>query len=196
MEDKQTVLVGTIDGYIIQWSLTAAKQINRWKVSTAPTAVLKDEYNGNLFWGDSKGSVFALKNAGSNKLSKNNKNTWRFRNGASISHLTSTPNGLLVSSYDNFIYLISQNGGEIIWKKRFAGRIYSEPFIDGGYAIVMTTADSDASIIEMMTGKVVNKISLKDNNIFTNKPFKIGNQLLFPTMSGIFSFSPITCSEN
>jgi outer membrane protein assembly factor BamB len=195
LEDKQTVLLGTRGGDITRWSLSAGRNIQKMKVSAAPTAVLKGRYNRNLFWGDNKGSVFSVKNTNSKGLMKNYKINWRFRNGASISHLTAAPDGLLISSYDNFIYFVSYEDGEIIWKRRFSGRIHSEPFIDGGYAVITTTADSESSIIEMSSGKTINKISLENGNIFTNGPLKLGNQLLFPTLDGIFSFSTGICPD-
>ena len=196
IENTQTVLVGTTDGYIIRRSLNSGRQIRKMKVTTAPTAVLTDQYQQNLFWGDAKGSVFSVKNTDPGINPVKYKSRWQFRNGASISHLVATSNGLLISSYDNFVYFISYEDGEIIWKRRFAGRIDLAPFIGGTYAVILTTVDSDAVVIEMSSGKQVNKISLKDVNLFTNSPTKIGNQLLFPTLNGIFSFSTGICPNN
>jgi outer membrane protein assembly factor BamB len=190
--DEQAIL-GTSDGHIIQWSLIGGKKLGKLKVSTIPTAIVMNTQNRNLLWGDARGSVFAVKNTNLIKSSKKYKNEWQFRNGAKISHLTLTPAGLLVSSDDNFVYLISYEDGEIVWKKRFAGRISTEPFIVGEFALITTTAESDVSVIEMSSGKTVNKISLQDGNGFTNNPVKIGNQMIFPTFDGTFSFSPNGC---
>jgi len=193
--DKEDALIGTADGYIVQWSLGDGKQIGKLKVSTAPTAVTKKSSDRKLFWGDGKGSVFSVKYTGSDKLSQSYKNIWQFRNGAKISHLISTPKGLLVASFDNFLYLISHKDGEIIWKKRFSGRIYSEPLVIDGHVVVITTAESVASIVEINSGKLVNSIALKNDNTFTGNPVKAGNQLIFPTLNGIFSFSSGVCSK-
>jgi outer membrane protein assembly factor BamB len=195
IEHEQAV-AGRMDGYIITWSLSDGRQISKLKVSTMPTAIVMNTQSRNLFWGNAIGSVFSVKNTNAAKPLKNYKIDWRFRNGAKISHLTLTSDGLLVSSDDNFVYFISYENGETIWKKRFAGRISSEPFIVGKFALVMTAAESDVSVIEMSSGKTVNRISLQNGNGFTNNPIKIGQQIIFPTFDGAFSFSHNGCSKN
>lgn len=194
--DKDQALIGTADGYIIQLSLADGKQISKLKVSNAPTTIIRKKSDRKLLWGDGKGSVFSIKYAGPDELSQIYKKVWQFRIGAKISHLVSTPIGVLVSSFDNFLYLISHKDGKIVWKKRFPGRIHSEPFVVDGHVIVITTADSVASIVEIKSGKLVNSITLQDDNIFTGNPVKTGNQLIFPTLNGIFSFSSGVCSKN
>jgi hypothetical protein len=62
---------------------------------------------------------------------------WKLRNGAEISSVTPTAEGLLISSFDNFIYLISENGGKPLWKKRLSGRITAAPLIA---AIILLSA--------------------------------------------------------
>ncbi len=150
-----------------------------------PTAVALDKTDrgGNtLFWGDKKGNLAAF----NVKLRRAN---WTSRKGAEISDIIYTAQGLLVISQDNFLYLISEKSGSLIWKKRFGSRISNAPLVSDHYVILTTVAEPIAFVVELKTGKSVNSISLSTDNLFVGGILQSGNFIIFPTLKGIFAFS-------
>jgi outer membrane protein assembly factor BamB len=178
LENK--IVIGEADNYLTVISMESGKVISRNKTITSPSVILSD--NKSIFWGDERGQVFAVN-------SSNYKTIWKIRNGAAIKDLKITNSGLLISSLDNFIYLISFDEGDRIWKKRLTGRILATPFITESYVVVTVVGDTSASILDLRTGKKVNQISVPDKNYFTDSPILTNDNLLFSTIRGIFSFS-------
>ena len=185
------IIFGTFDKQIILFPLEN-KKISKIKTSSAPNVLFTNDFDRNIIWGDKKGFLnsanFAVE---SEKYFKKN---WKFRNGGEISHIVKTKEGLLITSFDNFVYLISEKNGELIWKRRFSGRIAFEPLIDGKFAVINVVGDSSAYILENSGGKIVNKIYVENNNFFTAPALKIKNKIIFPTYRGLLSFSQKGCS--
>lgn len=167
---------------IVTMSLDEGKIIEELKISDEPTTIFKTETGNDVFWGDKKGFLTSF-NLKSKKIN------WKFRKGAEISNVISTSRGFLVISQDNFLYLISEKSGNLIWKKRLSNRISVQPLILDNYAIFTTIAEPNAVIVELKTGKSVNNITLSTENFFTGSVIKSGNRLIFSTLKGIFAFS-------
>lgn len=178
----EKIFLGTVDQRILSFSIDDGRLIEQWKLPASPTTFVETAGGDHLIWGDGRGSLISF-----NKKSKNKR--WKFRNGAEISHITYTRRGLLISSLDNFIYLISETDGELLWKKRMTGRILGEPQIYGEFLITTTTDDSFASIIALNDGKLVNRITLDDENIFTGQAMQTEGLLIYATRQGILSFA-------
>jgi outer membrane protein assembly factor BamB len=177
-EDKLTVAV---DKEIITFSLENASVLFQSKITAAPTAFL---LLGNkiLFWGDSLGNVYAL-DIVSGKI------FWRFRIGGQISYIIFTSKGILLTSYDNFVYLVSADKGKALWKKRLSGRIIVEPLVTGNFVMVTSLADSDVFVLDLSDGKLVNQFSLTEENLSLSLPLLLDNLLVFITTKGLFVFS-------
>jgi outer membrane protein assembly factor BamB len=177
-EDKLTVAV---DKEIVTFSLENASILFQSKIRSAPTAFL---LLGNkiLFWGDSLGNVYAL-DVVSGKI------FWRFRIGGQISYIIFTSKGILLTSYDNFVYLVSADKGRALWKKRLSGRIVVEPLVTGNFVMVTSLADSDVFVLDLSNGKPVNQFSLTEENLSLSSPLLLDNLLVFITVKGLFVFS-------
>ena len=109
--------------------------------------------------------------------------------GAAVSGIQVFENNLLVTSLDNFVYLISFKGGNILWKKRFPGRIHESVLLKDKFAVISVFGEKNAQIIELEKGQVVDQIMLSDANFFFESPVRVNDQLIFPTLKGIYSFS-------
>ena len=137
--------------------------------------------NDTLLLGDKKGELFMF------DISKK-KEVWKSRYGAEVSDVTSTPYGLLISSFDNFLYLISPKNGKKIWKKRLDGRLAIEPSIANSSVIITTAGSSKSSILDLSSGRLVNQIYLSENNYFVNQAVLTDNLIVFPTAFGLMAF--------
>lgn len=154
-----------------------------------PTAISQSLDRHYLLWGDQKGFVYSFD-------TKLKKIVWRFRSGAQISFLKNTAEGLLIVSNDNFIYLLTEKTGKLIWKKRLAGRITSEPLLTGGFAVFTPLAEPNAVVVELSTGRSVNNINLSGGAFFTGAAISIEEILIFQTSEGIQAFSdPAICRQ-
>lgn len=172
---------------IISVELETGKYIFQKEINSNLTAAYLFS-NNLLIVGNKKGEVFAVET-----YTKNTKNTkksvWRFRSGAEVSNISFTPKGLLVTSFDNFVYLIAPENGEAIWKRRFEGRLSIEPYLYENYLVVITLSGSKAYILDINTGKAVNQIVLNGDNYFVNRPVLKNRFIVFPTARGIFAFT-------
>lgn len=135
-----------------------------------------------LILGNKKGEVFAID-------TKSRKNIWKFRAGAEISNISFTPKGLLVTSFDNFIYLAAAESGRIIWKRRLEGRLIIEPFLITNSIIVVSLGSSKATILDLSDGKPINQVYLFSNNYFVSHPVFNNRIIILPTADGIFAFT-------
>jgi outer membrane protein assembly factor BamB len=141
-----------------------------------------------IYAGDKQGGISAYD-------STNNINLWKIRaGGAQISAITPSPMGLLISSFDNYIYLLSPNGGRRIWKRRLSGRISFEPLIYEKFAVVATLFDPSAAIVELKSGKIINRIVLEPENFFRDGFLVSGNLIVSATADGLTAFADSTDS--
>ena len=165
--------------------------IESFKQPEEMTNILYQPDKRRIIYSDDKGTVYfgILRNGTAPVIRK-------FRNGAEITNISLTRRGLLISSLDNFLYMLSEDNGELIWKRRLGGRISFKPLVEGDYAIVINTSEPVASVVELSTGKIVNKIFLENGDVFTGKPLKSGNKLLLTTQRGIFAFSDSNCPSS
>jgi outer membrane protein assembly factor BamB len=151
------------------------------ETNSAKNFILKEDH---LLLGNSLGEVAKI-------IPGRNKNNvlWKIKTGGSISALIELENEVIISSLDNFLYLYSLESGKLKWKRRVSGRINQSPIIFGSYALVVNSADSYASVIDLSDGKVVNQIQIEEENYFSGPPLIFKNLLLLQTFRGIYFFS-------
>lgn len=139
-----------------------------------------------LIWGNASGNIFALE-------TKTKKQVWKFRNGAEVSFINQVPDGLLITSFDNFVYFLSAKKGKLLWKKRFSGRITIEPLTTNNIAFVSSISDSEVSLLNLSDGKTLNLINLEAEYYQTSTPVIAENFLIIFTAKGLWSFSNNGC---
>jgi len=182
LEKNSEIILGTADKQVVYLSLKDGRTLRKFEIKEQSAVIAEDTDGNNLIVGDRKGSVWSL-----NK--KKQKRRWTLRQGAEISNLLYTAQGLLMSSFDNFVYLVAETSGKLIWKKRLPGRIAAEPQIKDNHIIINSIDESAAFVLELNTGKLINKITLEDDNFFTGESMQLNNLLIYATLRGIVSFS-------
>lgn len=110
----------------------------------------------------------------------------RFRAGAEISYINVAPEGILVTSNDNFLYFLSKDKQKILWRKKFAGRIFPKPLVVGKWGIVAVTGETELLIVDLTNGKLINTLAIGEGNFFTDDFFIAFNKLYAPTIKGLF----------
>ena len=118
---------------------------------------------------------------------------WRFRAGAQVNDITETVYGMLVSSNDNFLYLLKPGSGKLVWRRRLAGRISGKPLVTGAFAVVSGSFQSEVAVVDLKTGRIVNRIFLDDDDYPNGSMFVRNTQLIIPTVKEINGFSSNGC---
>lgn len=142
------------DVYII--SNTDGMINKRLQMKFLPTSMSITE-DGNFLVGDQRGNLALIGK-------KSGDTIWKFKNGARISHAVETERGILASSYDNFVYLLTAGSGAMIWKRRLSGRISDAPVILGDMVFVRISGDKQAYLISLKNGKIVQKIEIGESD--------------------------------
>lgn len=84
---------------------------------------------------------------------------WVMKTGGAISQITTVGSALIAVSRDNYIYSVDRNYGSLKWKIRFQGRIAPVSF-GQRFAAVSTVDSQQIDIIDLNTGKRVNRIDI------------------------------------
>lgn len=186
---ENKIYIGAGDKTILIVSIDTGEIVSKIRSLEVPASILIGAKE-KLIWGDKKGTVNLVD-------TRTNKRIWSVRYGGEISSLSLVQAGILVSSLDNFIYLISLQKGKKIWKRRLAGRISAEPLIIENSAVVVTAVNGTVSILDISSGKIINQIILPEASFILTKPVIVGGLILFSTNTGIVAFSNIngSCSK-
>jgi outer membrane protein assembly factor BamB len=176
------LLVATSDNKLHAIAVADGKETGTYPADAAITAV--DIAEGDLVIGDIRGNVIRYDEG---------VRSWRFRNGARINVLTSTPKGLITASADNFVYLINNDNGDIKWKKRMSARV-AGVLIDGDVIVVTAVGEPSAAILDLDNGKNIGQLSISDDESFIGMPLSARGQLIFFTSSRILAASRPGCS--
>lgn len=175
------IVFGTISKKIFFYSIESGSLLSQFKTSTSPTIIfaIRNKY---LFWGDYNGNAY-LSDLKIKKI------FWKVRSGAEILSILLTRQGVLISSLDNFIYLVSIETGKFIWKRRLNGRLSFNSIIVDKYLITVTFASEVVDVISIETGKLLNQFIIEDGNYFINKPLLSNDLFIFPTIKGLVAFA-------
>ncbi|HEY0427859.1 MAG TPA: PQQ-binding-like beta-propeller repeat protein [Pyrinomonadaceae bacterium] len=186
-EAADTIVIETTNGKILSTSGTDGKLDKTYNTENSQTSsfLLNKEA---FIWGDRKGSLYDS-NVQTGDID------WKRKFGGEITNISQTNTGLLITSMDNFIYMLNKTSGKIIWKRRLAARVTEKPFIKENIAVVYGLGESTAMIIELKKGRVVNSISLSDANSFMGGVIYSGELLIFPTLRGLYAFGS-NCKKN
>lgn len=114
---------------------------------------------------------------------------WNLKTGGGVTGLYEYQNKVLATSLDNFVYMISKENGNLSWKKRVSGRILIRPLIYQKQAVVLTSGDNLATIIDLESGKAVNQIRIEEDNYFSGESYISGRFLILQTFRGVYYFT-------
>jgi len=176
------VFLGFLDGQITVSSLRDGRTVKSFALTTTPTVFVQQNSKFYLIAGDRAGRILYL-NLRSGEIFK------RFLCGGEVSSITETPSGVLITSFDNFVYLLSESGSRLIWKKRLAGRITADPLIRGRYLTLISVESPAVIVCDLNSGKLLYRILIEPDNFFTGQSVPAGLWLVYASQTGIFIFS-------
>jgi len=138
--------------------------------------------DGMLYSGSSDGSVYAI-NLSTRQLK------WRVRTGAAVQSLLPAGKCLLTTSLDNFVYCLSPENGDKLWKRQLAGRVEAEPLVLGDEVLLSPLSGDECVILSLEDGREVNSIYVGEDGNSGSSPLLLGKLLLLTTRKGLYTFS-------
>ena len=173
--------IGNDDGTLFSLDLATGKQAWRYRTQGAVRGRVA-VVDGVVYFGSADGYVYALDEM-SGRL------RWRARTGAGVQAVASVPGGLLVASLDNFVYLLSFNRGDRLWKRQLAGRLAAEPLTTTDGALFTPLSGDTGVVLDLRDGKQLNSLPIGEDNSTTASPIVAGKMLLVTTRRGLLAFS-------
>jgi outer membrane protein assembly factor BamB len=178
---NQRVYIGSEDGTLLSLDESTGRILWRYRTPKAIYGNISVAENV-IFFGSADGYVYAFSEISGRLL-------WRRRTGAAVQAVISTSNGILVTSLDNFVYLLSTRG-ELLWKRQLAGRIAAMPLIDARNALFAPLGGDACIVLSLRDGKQVNTLPVGDDGNTSATPLVAGDLLLIPTRQGLVAFAP------
>ena len=177
---KKTILAAQ-NKVIKIYSNENGKFINSIKAPEKVTALFVND-GGQIFWGDQRGGFYAWDIA-------LNKQLWKFSAALEISNVLTSPEGILITSFDNFIYFVEQENGKRIWKKRLSGRVITPPLIYDKFVLITSIGENRLSILDLVTGRLVNQILVPETEFIQNQPLIVNDKLILSTLNHLYFYS-------
>lgn len=176
-----SLYIGSKDGSLFSLNQNTGK-VN-WHYRTHGTVSGRAVVDkGVVYFGSADGYVYALRDTDGHLR-------WRRRMGAGVQTVTFSQNGILVTSLDNSVYLLSFNGGDRLWKRLLAGRIAAEPLTTADGVLFTPLSGSTGVVLDWRDGKQLNSLPIGEDNSLASAPIVAGNMLLVTTRHGLLAFS-------
>ena len=173
--------IGNDDGSLFSLDQATGEQVWRYRTRGAVRGRVA-VVDGVVYFGSADGYVYAVDEI-------DGRLRWRARTGAGVQAVAGVPGGLLVASLDNFVYLLSLNRGDRLWKRQLAGRLAAEPLTAPDGALFTPLSGDTGVVLDLRDGKQLNSLPIGEDNNTTASPIFAGNMLFVTTRHGLLAFS-------
>ncbi len=172
--------LGTKDGMLSQIGQVPLALIREIPLGFSISSLVTS--SGRVYVGDEKGVVRSI-------VEKTGVEAWKARTGGKIVNIKVISQGILVSSNDNYVYLLSHANGKKLWKRKMSGRIVGAGLVGDKYGAFVSNSSSEVLIIDLDTGKIVNRVGLDSNELYVAPPLELKGRLILLTGSGVTAYS-------
>ncbi len=182
----ESIVLGTSDKNLLVISAKDGSVITKQTADFVPVSVsfLKNE---GIAAGDARGNVILFEQKGAGLV-------WKFKSGAAVSSATEIDDGILVTSLDNFVYLLSDYNGDVIWKRRLTGRVTNSGLAIDGFLVVLMYGENSAFVIDLETGKVTDMLPALEKEIVSRVPVYVKDRsFAFATTTSVETYSLGQC---
>lgn len=144
-----------------------------------------------MYIGDSTGAISSY-----DLTNGRMKMNWKFQTGGGVILMKKIAQGVLVISFDNYLYLLNPSNGKPKWRKRLSGRPFGSVLLFNDVGIFTIVNNNEAVLVDLNRGTIINRITLSDDNYFTSGSTYAGGILAFETFTGISAFGQKeSCSD-
>lgn len=185
---EYSLIAGYGDGQIAFIDPTDGRVVRSMSVEYVPSALLLIDHH--LVFGDERGNITNL------DIDKDN-TVWKFKSGGKISGIYPVSDSeLLVTSFDNFTYLVSRANGHVIWKRRQPSRIVEAAIVNSSYAGVTPIGEASVLFFNPGNGKALGQVAMPSSVEFVQPPQIVGDSVITFSTEGIASTGFFGCKRN
>lgn len=166
----------------------ATGEIQSMRKSAFAVTSLDETASGDLVTGDERGNVISY-------AADREKAVWRFKSGGQISGIAVLGQHLLVTSHDNFVYLLARRTGDVDWKRRLAGRVAGVGGVGREYLLVSGLEEPGAVIADILSGRVAARIAFEEGEALVAGPIAIRDAVVLLTTNGVYAYSLNGCGR-
>lgn len=134
-----------------------------------------------LYFGSGDGNVYAF-----DEISARLR--WQRRTGAAVQAVAAVEKGVLASSLDNFVYLLSLHKGSLVWRQQLPGRLSSKPITAADGALFTPFSTDSAIVLNLRDGKPANTLSLGEENSSAAAPISVKGLVVITIPHGLLAF--------
>lgn len=123
------------------------------------------------------------------------KKGWILRTGGVVNSITFFNGRYYISSNDNYVYCLSFDNGEIVWRKRLSGRTEGEILInsDGSQYISAVITGQLAIVSDLVKGKTLSQLMIDGDLYFIREPLVVSKDVYFSLNKGVVYYSQSGC---
>jgi outer membrane protein assembly factor BamB len=173
--------IGCDDGNLFALNQTTGKTVWRYRTH-GPVRGRPVIVHGVIYFGSEDGYVYAL-------MEETGRLRWRKRTGAGVQAVAAAGGGILVASLDNFVYFLSLNHGDQVWKRQLSGRLSSQPLIAVDGALFTPLSGDAGVVLDPRDGKQINTLPIGEDNNTSAAPIIAGELVFLTTRHGLMAFS-------
>jgi hypothetical protein len=175
-ESKKVDFLSVADGTLLS-SVATDREIKELTFRANQMLVVGDDRGNVTNYRDQSGSVW-----------------WKFKSGARTGTIVETDEGIVVGSYDNFVYLISKYSGDVRWKRRLDGRVIHRPLVVGKELVFTVSGEEDLVLLDAESGKILEQTAFGEGRYPVGDPILMDRGVfVFPLVGGIAGFSVNGC---
>jgi len=181
---QKLLLVNDEEGQVLALEQSSGRIV--WRYRTRK--ILRSSPSVNdafVYLGSADGHVYALENA-------TGRVRWRARTGGAVQAVQLAGRCLLTTSLDNFVYCLSPQRGNRLWKRQLAGRIVARPLATEQDVLLSPLAGDETVVLDLQDGKKTNSIPTGEDNNTGAAPVLAGNILLLTTRKGLEAYTDQT----
>lgn len=175
-----TVTVASADNTLLRLNTKTGEIDYTKKAESSPTVVFST-IDGNVFYGDGVGRFSSVTGK------------WTLRLGARVSSVSEVGESLIVSSFDNFVYRIDPDSGDVRWRKRLGGRVAGTAVTAERSLLIFTLGETNAVLTDFSKGKTVGQLTLAEAVEAAVIPPKFSSGSVISINGEIFSYATGLC---
>jgi outer membrane protein assembly factor BamB len=134
-----------------------------------------------LVWGDERGNVTSYDLA-------RKKWGWKLKQGARVTDMLASTQRLVVTSLDNFVYMLDPATGFVRWKKRLEGQPNKISALDDAQIAVSEASGSTITILATSNGRTIEVVDRDPESGFAIVSAVSGDSLFVSTPIGLYCY--------
>lgn len=185
--EGRRLIIAVDEKRIEEFSVENGAKIASAKVEGTPAFVGAGKSSAAVY-SDARGNVNSIQMGGG----KN----WKFRAGGKIVYIRPVDENVLLGSADNFVYFMSVEYGNLLWKRRLPGRVAHGGIVGKDLAVFTVVGDRSAYLIELEKGRIVDRVDLVGDDAYLMTPVRAnGKYIIAATANGLLGFSTACSNE-